>query len=120
MWGTCVVEALGPSRWADKRRETRYAGRGPIQLGPATEREGASDVVWTCRRIADLDLQLLHAFAKERHLPPPRTLWDAVRLTARIGGSLARNHDPPPHHQLMWRVYARLQAWGEGFALRGE
>ena len=69
---------------------------------------------------SDLDLQVLHAFAKKRHLPPPQTLGDAVRLTARIGGYLGRNHDPPPGHQLMWRGYARLQAWGEGFALRGE
>jgi hypothetical protein len=69
---------------------------------------------------SDLDLQVLHAFAKKRRLPPPQTLGDAVRLTARIGGYLGRNHDPPPGHQLVWRGYARLQAWGEGFALRGE
>jgi hypothetical protein len=73
-----------------------------------------ADVVFS-----DLDLQVLHAFAKKRRLPPPVLLGDAVRLTARIGGYLARNNDPPPGHQLMWRGFARLQAWGEGFALRG-
>jgi hypothetical protein len=68
---------------------------------------------------SDLEIQVLHAFAKKRRLPPPLRLGDAVRLTARIGGYLGRNHDPPPGHQLMWRGYARLRAWGEGFALRG-
>ena len=50
----------------------------------------------------------------------PSSPAGSLDLTARIGGYLGRNHDPPPGHQLMWRGYARLQAWGEGFALRGE
>lgn len=67
---------------------------------------------------SDLQLQVLHAFARKRRLPAPTSLGDAVRLTARLGGYMARNHDPPPGHQLMWRGYARLQEWCEGFALR--
>lgn len=66
---------------------------------------------------SDLEIQVLHAFARKRRLPPPLLLGDAVRLTARIGGYLARNNDPPPGHQLLWHGYSRLQAWCEGFAL---
>jgi len=73
-----------------------------------------ADVVFS-----DLELQVLHAYANKRHLAAPTRLGDAVRLTARIGGYLGRTRDPPPGHQLMWRGYTRLQAWGEGFALRG-
>ena len=73
-----------------------------------------ADVVFS-----DLEIQVLHAFARKRRLPPPLRLGDAVRLTARIGGYLGRTHDPPPGHQLLWRGYARLQDWCEGFALRG-
>jgi Domain of unknown function (DUF4338)/Transposase DNA-binding/Transposase Tn5 dimerisation domain len=67
---------------------------------------------------SDLQLQVLHAFARKRKLPPPALLGDAVRLTARLGGYMGRTHDPPPGHQLMWQGYARLQDWCEGFALR--
>jgi len=67
---------------------------------------------------SDLQLQVLHAFARKRKLPPPALLGDAVRLTARLGGYMGRTHDPPPGHQLMWKGYTRLQDWCEGFALR--
>jgi Transposase Tn5 dimerisation domain len=68
---------------------------------------------------SDLELQVLHAYANKTRLAAPIRLGDAVRLTARIGGYLGRTHDSPPGHQLMWRGYARLQDWCEGFALRG-
>lgn len=73
-----------------------------------------ADVVFS-----DLELQVLHAYANKKRWPAPTRLGDAVRLTARIGGYLGRTRDPPPGHQLMWRGYARLQDWCEGFALRG-
>jgi hypothetical protein len=73
-----------------------------------------ADVVFS-----DLELQVLHAYAHKKHLPAPTRLGDAVRLTARIGGYLGRTRDPPPGHQVMWRGYARLRDWCEGFALRG-
>jgi hypothetical protein len=66
---------------------------------------------------SDLELQVLHAFARKRRLPPPTLLGEAVRLTARLGGYMGRTHDPPPGHQLMWQGYTRLQDWCEGFAL---
>jgi len=51
-------------------------------------------------------------------LTPPGLLGDAVRLVAKIGGYLGRNHDPPPGHQLLWQGYTALQFMCVGFALR--
>jgi hypothetical protein len=68
---------------------------------------------------SDLELQVLHAYAHKKRLAAPTRLGDAVRLTARIGGYLGRTRDPPPGHQVLWRGYARLHDWCEGFALRG-
>ena len=67
---------------------------------------------------SDLQLKVLHAFARKRKLPPPALLGDAVSLTARLGGYMGRTHDPPPGRQLMWKGYTRLQDSCEGFALR--
>jgi len=45
-------------------------------------------------------------------------LGDAIKLVAKMGGYLARKHDPPPGHQIMWRGYLNLQLMCEGFVLR--
>ena len=69
---------------------------------------------------SDLELEVLSAYAPTlaRPTPPPKTLGEAVRLTAIVGGYLARNNDGPPGHQLMWWGYARLAGMCMGFALR--
>jgi len=69
---------------------------------------------------SDLELEVLSAYAPTlaRPTPPPKTLGEAVRLTAIVGGYLARNNDGPPGHQLMWCGYARLAGMCMGFALR--
>jgi hypothetical protein len=68
----------------------------------------------------DIEIRVLGAFAKSRNLAPPQTLGEAVLLVARLGGYLARQHDPPPGHQLMWHGYTQLIAMAAGFALREE
>jgi len=67
---------------------------------------------------SNIELQVLHAYAKKKGLEPPSTLRDTVRLVARIGGYLGRKSDPEPGHQLMWQGYLQLQLMCEGFALR--
>ena len=66
---------------------------------------------------SNIELQVLGAYAK-KNLKPPSTLYETVRLVARIGGYLGRNNDPEPGHQLMWRGYLQLQLMCAGFALR--
>lgn len=68
----------------------------------------------------DIEIRVLGAFAKSRKLAPPETLGEAVILVARLGGYLARKHDPPPGHELMWHGYTQLIAMAAGFALREE
>jgi hypothetical protein len=45
-------------------------------------------------------------------------LGQAVRLLAKIGGYLGRNHDPPPGHEVLWHGYAAFHFICLGFALR--
>ena len=68
---------------------------------------------------SDLELEVLSAYAPTLARPtaPPKTLGEAVRLTAIVGGYLARNNDGPPGHELMWWGYARLAGMCMGFAL---
>jgi len=49
--------------------------------------------------------------------PPPVLLGDAVKLIAKIGGSLGGNSDPPPGHQLLWQGYREFQFMCLGFEL---
>ena len=51
---------------------------------------------------SDLEIEVLGAFAQTRGLPEPKKLGEATYMAARIGGYLARKHDPPPGNQLMW------------------
>ena len=69
---------------------------------------------------SDIELEVLSAYAPTlaRPTPPPKTLAEAVRLTAIVGGYLARNNDGPPGHELMWSGFARLSGMSLGFALR--
>ena len=69
---------------------------------------------------SDLEIRVLEAFAASRGYPPPEDLGAAVLVLARLGGYLARKHDPPPGHQLMWQGYVTLYGMCLGFALREE
>ena len=67
---------------------------------------------------SDIELHVLRAYAKKKRLTPPSSLYDTVRLVARLGGYLGRTNDPEPGHQLLWQGYRQLQLMCEGFALR--
>ena len=69
---------------------------------------------------SDLEIRVLGAFAASRGFPAPEDLGAAVLVLARLGGYLARKHDPPPGHQLMWQGYVTLYGMCLGFALREE
>jgi len=69
---------------------------------------------------SEVEMRTLHAYAKKKGLKPPTRLGDAVRMVAKIGGYLGRNHDPPPGHQLIWQGYAEFQFMCLGFALGDE
>jgi hypothetical protein len=69
---------------------------------------------------SELELKVLGAFAKTRKLRAPANLGEAVRMVARLGGYLARTHDPPPGHQLMWYGYTTLAGMCAGYELREE
>ncbi len=43
-----------------------------------------------------------------RRVMQGRTLADYLTLIARLGGYLARAHDPPPGNTVMWRGWSRL------------
>lgn len=69
---------------------------------------------------SDLEIRVLGAFAASRGFPPPEDLGATVLVLARLGGYLARKHDPPPGPQLMWQGYVTLYGMCLGFALREE
>ena len=66
---------------------------------------------------SDIELRTLRAYAKKKRLSTPSLVGEAVRLVAKIGGYLGRNHDPPPGHQLLGQGYAKFQFMCLGFAL---
>jgi len=70
--------------------------------------------------LSDLEIKVLQAYARKKNIKQPTHLGDAVRLVARLGGYLCRNHDPPPGHQLIWQGYTVLQTLCEGFSLKGD
>ena len=55
-----------------------------------------------------LELQVLRDLARHRHWDVPATLGEAVLTLARLGGYLARNHDPPPGPPTLWEGCLRL------------
>jgi hypothetical protein len=69
---------------------------------------------------SDIEIEVLTAWASSRrYATPPGNLGEAVRLVAMIGGYLARKHDPPPGHELMWYGYQNLTLMCMGYELRG-
>jgi len=55
----------------------------------------------------EIDLINRLAVLRQRAMPS-RTLADYLTLIARLGGYLARAHDPPPGNTVMWRGWSRL------------
>ena len=70
---------------------------------------------------SDIEIKVLTAFAATRkHLKPPKQLGDAVRAVATLGGHMARNHDGPPGHQIMWQGVITLHYMCAGYVLDRE
>jgi hypothetical protein len=66
-------------------------------------------------------LLLCHAMkSKRQSTPQPETLNDAILLLAKLGGYLARAHDPPPGNLILWRGLARLTDIKLGFLIAKE
>jgi len=66
----------------------------------------------------DLELEVLHAYARTRRdVKPPTCLGHAVLLVARLGGHQARKSDPPPGHEVLWTGYSGLQLMCTGYLL---
>ena len=55
-----------------------------------------------------LEQVLLDHVVRDKTAAPGRTLSDYLIKLARLGGYLARAHDPPPGNMVMWRGMARL------------
>ncbi|MXY96672.1 MAG: transposase [Gemmatimonadetes bacterium] len=55
-----------------------------------------------------LEIQVLRDLARYRNWEVPATLGTTVMTLARLGGHLARNHDPPPGPTTLWEGYSRL------------
>lgn len=69
----------------------------------------------------DLEIEVLTAYAKSRRdLQPPKSLGDAVRLIARLGGYQDRKRDPPPGHEVLWIGYSQFRFMSQGFGLARE
>ncbi len=56
----------------------------------------------------DLEIRVLRVLARHRNWEGPATLGATVLTLARLGGHLARNHDPPPGPTTLWEGYSRL------------
>lgn len=66
----------------------------------------------------DIELEVLGAYANSRRdLSPPKTLGEAVRLVARLGGHLGRKGDAPPGHQVIWVGHSQLRFMCAGYIL---
>ena len=67
---------------------------------------------------SDIEIDVLHAFARKRNLAAPTTLKLAVHLMGRLGGWLGRKKNyEHPGHQLLWTGYGTLSNMCTGFAL---
>jgi hypothetical protein len=72
--------------------------------------------------MTETEMQLLsYAVKNKEHASTlPATLNDALLLLARLGGYLARAHDPPPGNLILWRGLARLTDIQIGFLIAQE
>jgi hypothetical protein len=58
--------------------------------------------------LAKIELVLLDQAVADKAPPGRRTLAYYLDKIARLGGYLARAHDPPPGNMVMWRGMTRL------------
>jgi hypothetical protein len=66
----------------------------------------------------DIEIEVLGAYANSRRdLSPPKTLGEAVRLVARLGGHLGRKGDAAPGHQVIWIGHSQLRFMCAGYIL---
>ena len=66
----------------------------------------------------DIELEVLHAYARTRRdVKPPTSLGHAVLLVGILGGHQARKGDPPPGHEVLWTGYSGLQLMCTGYLL---
>jgi hypothetical protein len=113
----CRLEELGHDR-ADRLRRAiaiRLVIAWRIMLMTLLGRD-APDLPATVL-FSDIEVRTLSAYARKRGWDPPGNLREAVRLLAIIGGYLARKHDPPPGHQLLWQGYLQFYFMCLGFQL---
>ena len=56
------------------------------------------------------EVDLLNQIAAQNRHPPPslKTLSSCLTQIARLGGYLARAHDPPPGNIVMWRGWSKF------------
>ena len=73
-----------------------------VKLGRETPERPATLIFTT------LEIQVLQDLARHRHGEVPATLGATVLTLARLGGYLARNHDPPPGPPTLWEGCLRL------------
>jgi len=63
--------------------------------------------------------RVLWAFVHKQHVPqansPPPTMYEAVRMIARLGGHLGRKSDGMPGVRVMWRGWRDMQLLVEGY-----
>ncbi len=64
-----------------------------------------------------LEIRMLELVALDRKRPVPSNLGRAVLTMAMLGGYLARKHDPPPGHKVIWTGYIELGAYGRAYEL---
>lgn len=65
----------------------------------------------------ELEIEVLHQFAKKKRLKEPENLGEAVDLVGRLGGHLGRRGDPPPGHLTLAEGYRKLMLLCEGMLL---
>jgi hypothetical protein len=61
--------------------------------------------------------RLLDHLAPARRRAAPKDTSHYLVAVAKLGGYLARNHDPPPGNMVLWRGLARLTDIHLGFTL---
>jgi len=59
--------------------------------------------------LTEVEIALIDRLATSRKKKPAgKTLSDYLTQIARLGGYLARAHDPPPGNTVIWRGWSRL------------
>jgi hypothetical protein len=67
--------------------------------------------------LTPLEIRLLDQLVKDKTSSPAPTLSHYLTKIARLGGYLARAHDPPPGNMVLWRGLSRITDIGLGASL---